>query len=249
MGIIPPEETRKLNVINHLEEVRRRILWYLASLILAAGAAFSQGPAIMAIVKKPIRDLAGELIFIGPTEAFTAYMKIVFLAGFIISFPVLLYHAWAFFVPALQKNMRRRIGVWFLLALVLFLIGSSFSYFIAIPRALDFLMSFGKKIAVAKISLGKYISFFSALILTGSIVFELPVVIGLLTDAQFLKTSTLRKKRHIAVLGIAVFSAVITPTQDIFNMLLFAVPMVGLYEISILIASAIENKKTKNSTS
>ena len=93
------------------------------------------------------------------------------------------------------------------------------------------------------ITLGKYISFFGALVLVGGIVFEIPVAIGLLTDVGLLKTRTLRKKRHYAVLAIMIFAAIITPTQDILNMLLFAIPMMLLYEVGILIASAIERRK------
>jgi len=240
-----PEEPRKLNIVSHLEEVRGRVIFYLSVLMVSAAGSFYFGNILMEIVKRPIFGLTGELIFIGPTEAFSAYIKMVILTGFIVSFPVMLYELWAFLIPAVEKNTRRRIAVWFFAALILFFAGTLFSYFIAIPRALDFLISFGGKIASPKISLGKYISFFSALILTGGIIFELPVCIGLLTDSGFLKTSTLKKKRHIAILAILVFSAIITPTQDIFNMLLFAVPMIVLYELSILVAIMIERKKDR----
>ena len=237
-----PEEPKKLNIVSHLEEVRARVIFYLSVLMACSAVSFYFGQFVMEIVKRPISGLVGELIFIGPTEAFAAYIKVVLLTGFIISFPVMLYEVWAFLIPAIEKSTRRRIAAWFFAALILFFAGTLFSYFAAIPRALGFLISFGGKIASAKISLGKYISFFSALILTGGIIFELPVFIGLLTDSGFLKTRTLKKKRHIAILAILVFSAIITPTQDIFNMLLFAVPMMVLYELSIFVAVLIEKK-------
>lgn len=242
-----PEEPKKLNIVSHLEEVRGRVIFYLSVLIASAVVSFYFGHIVMEIVKRPISGLTVELIFIGPTEAFGAYIKVVILTGFIVSFPVLLYQLWAFLIPAVEKNTRRRIAIWFFAALILFFVGTAFSYFVAIPRALEFLISFGSKIASPKISLGRYISFFSALILTGGIIFELPVFIGLLTDSGFLKTRTLKKKRHIAILAILVFSAIITPTQDIFNMLLFAVPMVILYELSILVAVLIEKRSPKKS--
>jgi sec-independent protein translocase protein TatC len=243
MSRLCPEEPGKLNIVSHLEELRSRVLYCLSALICGTAVSFSMGRVIMGFVKRPISGLTGELIFISPTEAFVAYMKVVLLAGFVISFPFLLYQIWAFLSPAAKKNTRRRIALWFWAALVLFFIGTAFSYFAAIPRALDFLLGFGGKIASPKISLGKYISFFNALILTGGIIFELPVFIGLLADAGFVNTRQLKKKRHIAILAILTFAAIITPTQDVFNMLLFAVPMIVLYELSIFVAIVIGKVK------
>jgi len=126
---------------------------------------------------------------------------------------------------------------------VLFMTGITFSYCVAIPAALKFLINFGRDVAIPQITLGKYISFFGALILVGGIVFEIPVVMGLLTDAGLIKTRVLREKRHFAVLIIMIFAAVITPTQDVLNMLMFAIPMVLLYEVGLLISKAIERRK------
>jgi sec-independent protein translocase protein TatC len=132
---------------------------------------------------------------------------------------------------------------WLLFALVFFFMGISFSYFIAIPTALKFLIDFGSQLASAKITLGKYISFFGALTLIGGITFEIPIIMGLLADVGLLKTGQLRQKRHYAVLVVLIFAAVITPTQDILNMLLFALPMIILYEIGLFVAGLIERKK------
>jgi len=196
-------------------------------------------------VRRPARHLIEELIFISPTEAFTAYIKVVLLAGFVLCFPVILYQVGAFLSPAVRKGARGRIVVWLSLALVCFFAGIAFSYFVAIPAALTFLINFGSNIAVPKITLGKYISFFGALILVGGIIFEIPIIMGLLADAGILNTRLLRKKRVYAILAIMVFAAVITPTQDILNMLLFAVPMIILYEAGLVIAWFIENRRLK----
>lgn len=243
MSPFHPEEPGRLDVIGHLEELRGRILWCLSALVLAAVISFWRGGSIMTLVKRPILGLADEFIFISPTEAFAAYIKVSLLAGFIVSFPVMLYHAWAFLSPAMPENARGRVALWLFSAMGLFFGGIAFSYFVAIPAALDFLIGFSSGIAVAKITLGKYTSFFGSLVLVGGIVFEIPVAMGLLTDMGLLKTSVLRRKRHYAILAIMILAAVITPTQDIFNMLLFAVPMIFLYEIGILISILIERRK------
>lgn len=238
-----PEESQKLDVIGHLEELRRRIWVSLGAVVLASAVLFFQGHRLMEIVKRPLGETGSELIFISPTEAFLAYVKVVILSGFIVSFPVILHEVWAFFSLAASPSMRRRIVRWLFLALGLFAAGISFSYFVAIPVALGFLLSFGSQIASPEITLGKYISFFGALILMGGVVFEIPVVLALLTDIGLLKSRALKTKRHYAIVVILIAAAVITPTQDVFNMLLFALPMALLYELGILISAAIERRK------
>ncbi len=243
MSAFYQEELKKLDVVTHLEELRRRILVSLVVLVIISIFAFMQGDKILAIVKRPIRTLVPDLIYIGPTEAFVSYLKISLLTGFIIGFPVILYHAWAFISPAILKEIRGRIVIWFIFALALFMTGITFSYYVAIPAALKFLINFGQDVAIPRITLGKYVSFFGALIMVGGIVFEIPVVMALLTDAGIIKTRVLREKRHFAVLIIMIFAAVITPTQDVLNMLMFAIPMVLLYEVGLLISKAIERRK------
>lgn len=237
------EEPKKLDVVSHLEELRRRILISLGILAIASVFAFSQGEKILVLVKKPVETLIPQLIYIGPTEAFASYLKISLLAGFIISFPVMLYHAWAFIAPAISKALQGRMVAWFIFAFLLFIAGVAFSYCLAIPAALRFLINFGEGIAIPQISLGKYISFFGALILVGAVVFEIPVAIGLMTDAGLIGTRILRQKRLYAILAILVFAALITPTQDIVNMLMFALPMILLYEVGILLATIIEKRR------
>ncbi len=237
------ETTETLDIVGHLEELRRRILWCLAFLVSASVIGFLRGNAIMTVVKRPIYGLVDELIFISPTEMFSATVKVAFIFGLIICFPVLLYHAWAFLAPALNRRMRIRAGLWLTFALGLFLAGVMFSYLLALPAALKFLIGFGAGKAIAMITFGNYISFFTALILAGGLVFEIPIVMGLLADMGMLKARFLRKKRHYAVLAILILAAVITPTQDIVNMLLFALPMVVLYETGILLVVWIEKRK------
>jgi sec-independent protein translocase protein TatC len=244
MSSFYPEESKKLDIISHLEELRKRILFCLVILLVAGGVAFWKGDYIMTLVRRPINGLTGELIFIGPTEAFVAYIKVALLAGLIGSFPLILYQVWAFLSPAVPKEMRGRIVVWLIFAFLLFIAGISFSYFLAIPAALDFLLGFSSGIAEAKITLGNYISFFGALVLIGGIAFEIPVAIGLLADAGIIQPELLKKKRHIAYLGIMIFAAVITPTQDILNMLIFALPMVLLFEAGIIVALLVNRNKS-----
>jgi sec-independent protein translocase protein TatC len=133
--------------------------------------------------------------------------------------------------------------VWLCFSLALFFAGVAFAYFVAIPAALTFLVNFGKGVAVPDITLGRYVSFFGALEVAGGIVFQISIAVGLLADAGIVNTQVLRRKRPHAIIAIMIFAAVITPTQDIVNMLIFALPMMLLFEIGLLIAGHIEKKR------
>jgi sec-independent protein translocase protein TatC len=238
-----PEESQKLDVVGHLEELRRRILISLAFLAAFTCIFFFRGNELMAVVKYPLRSWGTRLVFIGPAEPFMAYVKIALLAGFFLSFPFILYQAWMFFAPALPVKSRRNMMIWIGLALALFITGVVFSYSLALPAALDFLIGFGKKIAVPNITIDQYVSFFTAFMLIGGFIFEIPLVIGLLTDIGVIQSALLKKKRHMALVIILVVAAVITPTQDVFNMMVFAIPMYLLYESGIFLAGIIEERK------
>lgn len=242
-----PSESKNLDFIGHLEELRRRIIISLACFIGTSILFFFQGQALMRMVTCPLKSLNHELIFISPTEVFVAFVKVSLLAGFIVSFPVLLYQLWAFVSPAVQYKARSHIFLWFGTALICFAAGIGFSYGVAVPAALKFLLSFGMDVARAQITLGRYVSFFTALVFIGGIIFEIPVIMGLLAALGILKTKILKEKRAYAILGIMVAAAVVTPTQDIFNMLVFALPMYVLFEIGILLAGFIERRKMTNS--
>ncbi len=240
-----PEESRNLDFLGHLEELRRRLLVCLGFFSLASVAAFFQKKLLMGLLERPAAGLIEKLIFIAPAEVFGAYIKISLLGGFILSFPVLLYQVWAFLTPAFEETpiKRLRILIWMLAALLCFAAGLLFSYFIAIPAALRFLISFGADIALPYITLNKYVSFFGALVLTGGLVFEIPIVMVLLVDTGLLKTRTVKTRRPYAYLAILVLAAVITPTQDVVNMLVFALPMILLFEMGVLISALVEKSK------
>lgn len=244
MQNVYPDGANKLDFISHLEELRRRILYSLAALAIAAIGFFWKAELLMAVVTRPIHGLVDKLIFISPTEAFAAYVKVAFLGSVVVTFPYILYQVWAFLSPAFSKELRSRMVLWLFASLFLFFAGIAFSYFLAIPAALKFLLNFAGEIATPSITLGKYVSFFGALELVGGIIFQIPIIMGLAADLGIVKASFLRKKRPHAVIVILIFAAVITPTQDIFNMLLFAMPMLFLYEAGLLLTTVIERRKT-----
>ena len=238
-------DPRTLDLLGHLQELRARILTWLGVVALATVGLFPFGEGLMTIVKRPLPGWAGELIFISPAEVLVSYLKIVVLAGLLLSAPVAWYEMWTFLAPALDQQDRQRGVGWALLALGALAAGTLFSYFVALPRALNFLFSFGAGIALPRIVLAKYVSFFVAFMLAGGLVFEIPVVIGLLTDLRVIRSTTLRRRRREALIVILVMAAVITPTTDVFNMLVFAVPMGILFEAGIWFSSGIERRQRR----
>ena len=165
-----------------------------------------------------------------------AYFKIAFFSGLVVAMPAILYQAWAFLSPAIGERARRYSATFVMVSLLSFILGGLFAYFILLPSALNFLLSIGKEDLIPMISVEKYVSFVLTIILCAGLVFEMPVAIFILTRMGIANHRFLRKKFKYAILAIFIIAAVITPTPDVFNMTLLAIPMIFLYEISIWVS-------------
>lgn len=227
---------KDMTMIGHLEEFRKRIIICLAFFILATLAAFPFCGVILRILKLPAAGLIQKLVFFSPAEAFTVYFKIAMLSGLVASVPVLLYQAWKFVSPAIDERFKRYCLTFVGFCSVMFIAGCAFAYFLLLPAALKFLLTFGSDQMEPLISAGRYISFVAAIILCTGLVFEMPVLSFILSRIGVLNYRFLRKRFKYAVIVILVTAAVITPTPDVFNMMLLAVPMLFLYEISIWVS-------------
>jgi sec-independent protein translocase protein TatC len=232
----------RMGIIGHLEELRKRVLVCLFFLAAASAVFFFAGEGVLAIVTAPVASVTGPLIFIGPAEAFVAYVRMAVTGGVLVSVPLILVQMWFFLSPALPPGMRLRFAGWLGAAAVLFACGILFVYFMALPATLNFLIGFGRRIADPLISLDQYVSFFCALIVIGGLVFEIPVVMVLLADVGLVKPAFLEKKRPHALVLILTVAAMITPTQDVFNMLVFAAPMYLLFEAGLFFSKIITRR-------
>jgi len=233
---------RELTIIEHLNELRKRIIISLVA--LGIGTVFSLPFASwgLRILKLPASGVIEKLVFFSPQEGFLIYMHIAILCGFIFSMPVFLYQIWAFVEPAIEERLKRRSGIFILFCSGFFIMGCLFAYFILIPPALKFLLSFAKNDLEPVISAQKYISFVISLILGCGLVFQMPVLSFMLTKLGILRPRSLRKKYKYAIVIIFIVAAVITPTPDAFNMFMLALPMVFLYELSIWISFFVSAK-------
>lgn len=223
----------KLTLIEHLSELRRRIIISLIFLGLASAISFSFVSPLLSLLKMPAAGVIEKLVFFSPQEALMIYMRIAFLSGLVISMPVILYQLWIFVRPATEDQIKMHVTCFTLFSSLAFLAGCAFAYFVIIPAALKFLLSFADQELVPLISAGKYISFVTGLIVGTGIVFQMPVLSFILTKFRVINATFLRKKYRYAIVGIFIVAAAITPTPDAFNMLILAGPMLFLYEISI----------------
>jgi sec-independent protein translocase protein TatC len=228
--------------IDHLEELRRRILYSIASVAIFTVAGFFFAKRAMALIIQ--RASLDTTYFFAPTEAFIAQIKVAIFLGVVISFPFLLYQTWAFIGPGLTKSERRISLVYIGSGMVLFAIGIGFGYYILIPYGLKFLLSFGSETIQPLMNIGRYLNFFLWCLLGSGLLFQLPLLVFFLIKLGIVDVDTITRHRPEAIVAIMVLCAVITPTGDFFTLLLLSIPLLVLFEISLLAARLSAKKKS-----
>lgn len=246
----------RMSFLEHLEELRTRLIHTLAGLAVAfvISLTFSkelwlivQEPATAALAALGYKDLG--LIFTSPMESFSIiWMKLPLLTSIFIASPWILYQVWAFISPGLYKKERRFAAPFIIISAGLFILGALFAYFVAFRFGLTFLLGIGKDVGVRPmVTITEYFDIFVNVILGISVVFELPVLIFFLTLLRIASPRFLLSHSRYAVLCIVILAAVVTPTPDVFNLMIFSVPMVLLYFLGIfagyLLVLSRENKR------
>ena len=232
------EELGRMTILEHLEELRKRIMWSIAAVIAGFLLCWYWAQPIFAWMAVPITQFlpAGEkLAFTGLVDPFMLYMKVALLAGIFVASPVILWQFWLFVSPALYRHERTMVVPFVVLTTVFFLSGGYFGYKIAFPMVVKFLLSVGKDFRQV-ITINEYFSMASKVILGLGLVFELPVLIMVLARFGIVTAKFLLKYFRFAVLIIFIIAAVITPTPDIPTQCVFALPMIGLYLLGVLVA-------------
>ena len=226
-----PEE-KHLTLIEHLEELRYRIIVCLVSLFIFFLISLHYAKEILNLLTKPVE----RLVFISPLELFLVYLKVAFIGGIILSSPIIFYQIWQFISSGLYPREKKYIKIFFPFSLILFILGVLFSYFFVFPLGIKFLLSFSTEKIVPMLSVNRYLSFVLTLIFATGIVFETPIVVLFLTKLKILTPKLLLRNWKYAVLFAFIISAIITPTVDVFTQFLLAVPIIFLYFISVLIS-------------
>ena len=249
MGNVPEIETSdKLTFIGHLGELRRRLLKCVIVLVVTIIISFFlTEPYIFPALKSPVENLlsveGNNLVFTQMTEMVGTYMKVSLASGLILAMPYLVYQFMMFVSPALTRREKKRVYLILPWVTLMFIAGVAFGYFILIPPATNFLLTFGSDIATPMIKIGNYISIVTRLLVASGAVFETPVIILFLARLGIVKAKMLSSKRRHAIVAAFILAALITPTFDPINQTLVAAPLIVLYEMSIWLAKLVQPKE------
>lgn len=217
--------------LEHIEELRQRLIKVVATILITSIVAYLFSEQVVNYFVKPV----GTVYFRNPTGAFSIRIKVSLFIGLAAAVPVIIYHFWKFVVPGLYAREIKFLIPVTLFGTIFFFGGASFCFFFVIPAAMKILLSFGTDTVQSLIDVSDYFSFVFWMCVAFGAVFELPILAYFFGKIGFITSRTLRKGRRIAVVLIAIAAAIITPTPDAFNMLLLAVPLYILYEVSILV--------------
>jgi sec-independent protein translocase protein TatC len=224
----------RLELTGHLDELCTRVLVSLAAFGVALGLCFWQNHLILAAVNVPLHGK--QLLTLGVAEPFTTTLTLSAYAAIIIALPVVLYQLYAFVLPAFGPGERRVALPLMLMIPVLFVAGAAFAFFVVVPAALQFLLHFNADQFQTELRAREYYSFLSLTMISCGVVFQVPVGVLALTRLGITSAAGLRAKRRYAWLGCAVVAAAL-PGVDPVSMLLETVPLVALYEVSIVLAA------------
>lgn len=227
----------RMTLMEHLEELRRVLV--VCTVAVGVSTALIYGffrHQLYGLVTFPLRQYDAPLIFIGLGEAFLTQIKLALAAGFVLALPIVLWQVWGFVVPALRPGERRVVGLTALFSLVAFFAGAAFAYFTVFRFAARFLITVAGPEVTPMLSIGHYVSFLISFLIPFGFAFELPVVVYFLARWGVVTASWLAGHRRPVIVLVFVAAAALTPGPDVFSQLLMAGPLLGLYEISILVA-------------
>lgn len=246
MALFRSSTSAEMPFFDHLEELRWRLIKILLAVAIgtAVGFVLVTRLDVLGLLIDPITPFlgGGRLKYLSPTEPFFITLKLAILVGFLFAFPVVLYQIWAFFSPALMPAERRLIVPALYLGLVLFAAGVAMAYKIVLPVTLRFTMGFQTESLEQAIVIGEYMSVVIRLLLAFGIVFEMPVVILVLSALGVVTPEFLAEKRRHAIVAITALSSIITPGDVITITLMMMVPLILLYELSIVLSRLVTRR-------
>ncbi|MFQ5739136.1 MAG: twin-arginine translocase subunit TatC [Acidobacteriota bacterium] len=239
----------KMTFLQHLDELRRRILYSIIALAVTFGASFFFHEQIFEFLSAPIHSAVGELVVIKPTEPFTIYLKVSFVAAVFLAIPVILFQTWQFVAPGLYRKEKTYVVPFLFSSTLLFVLGGGFAYYVVLPPALDFLLNvFGSKFK-PMITAVEYFNFEMVILLGMGAIFQLPVLVAFLSIFGLVTPGFLWRNFRYAFLLIVIVAAVVSPTTDPLNLLLWSGPMVILYFASIGVSWIFQRRRARQGKS
>lgn len=239
MDTTEPLEGPEQTLLEHLNEMRIRLTWAVAALVIGTVISFVFAEPLLNFLLIPYAAASptgAELQTLRPTEGIETYFKVALMSGAVLAMPAILYQVWLFIVPGLTQTERRYVYIFLPSALFLFALGIAFSWFILVPAAVLFLANFLPEVFQTEWTGQEYIGFLITMIFWIGVSFEMPVVIYFVARAGLVTAVTLQEQWRVAIVGIAVIAAAITPSIDPVTMLLTMAPLTVLYALSIFLA-------------
>ncbi|MHB9144233.1 MAG: twin-arginine translocase subunit TatC [Symbiobacteriia bacterium] len=234
-----------MSIIQHLEELRRRLIWSVLALLAATTAAFSYSSRLLGLILgpviAPIEQVGGTITYLHITEGLMLQFQLALYAGLVIASPVLGYQIIAFILPGLTRKERGYIWFYLPAAALLFVVGVTLSYLIFLPYAVRFLVSFGSPGIKTLVSVRSLLGFVVSFVLPFGLIFELPLVVALLTRLGLLSSRILSRIRKYAILVVFIVAAILTP-PDVVSQFAMALPLYALFEVSILVSKFVERR-------
>ena len=224
-------------MVEHLDELRRRIIVAVASLVGAFALAYVFHEQLLRFLARPLPSKYRTLLTLSPTEGFFTVLKVCFWVALVVALPICLYQLYAFVLPAITEQPRRRMLVVVAGISALFLAGAAFGFFVVLPVALTFLLQFGDNLFTSALRAGEYYGFVTSLSLATGLMFEVPMAMLAFARLGVVSAATYRRQWRLAIVVIAVVAAIL-PGADPFSMLLLMVPQIGLYILGIWLARA-----------
>lgn len=236
------EQPSDQHILQHLGELRRRLIWVLLVFIVAIAVGFIYAEPIVQYLKNDpaARDIPWNVFALG--DALRVYLQFAFIMALVITTPFAMFQMWKFVKPGLKPHEQKATLLYIPAAFFLFIAGILFAYYFIFPFVVHFVTSFSERLGAQEMyGISQYFGFMFRLILPVGIVFELPVIVMFLTRIRLLTPSALRKMRRYAYVLLVVVAAIITPPDFVSNILV-AIPLIGLYEISILLSNRVFRK-------
>jgi sec-independent protein translocase protein TatC len=227
---------------DHVVELRRRLLVCAATLTAATVACFFFVEPAAQYLMEPVGNMT--FVFLSPPELFMSYVRIALIGAVVLSSPVILFQLWMFVKPGLEKRERRALIWGLIFGALFFAAGSGFAFFVIIPFSIRFFLQYQNESIQAMFSFAEYVGFVGSMVLSFGVAFELPIATSILAALGIVKGSAMAAARRYAVLLIFVGAAIITP-PDVVSQVLLAVPMVLLFELSVIIAKRHDKRRAK----
>jgi len=250
-------ESGRMPLMAHLIELRNRLVWSLSAVLIAFLLCYAVSDRIYGFLTAPLADIltgpSRRLIYTGLTEAFFTYVKVAFWAGCFLSFPIIAVQIWKFVAPGLYKHERNAFLPFLAATPVLFFVGGAMVYYVVMPMAWRFFLGFEMGAGPDQLAIqfegrvSEYLSLVMTLIFAFGIAFQTPILLTLLIRVGILSTTQLVAKRRYAIVIVFVIAAVLTP-PDVISQVSLAIPMIALYEASIIIGRIIERKRAAADT-